>query len=279
VGNIIDAAGITFGHFAVLEGRALSYGGTVTTDANTITAPTCTTLAKATLHVITAVDNTNGGTATPSSFSVHVKSGTTDVSNSPLAGTTTPGSLYSLVVGSYSVSEDSYSPYVQSFSTGCSAGSVTLSANQDETCTITNTYPVITPTSTPTSTPVSTSTSTSTPTPTPVPVYSSGSTSSGGSTHYGCKDPKASNYEYFASSDPALCVYTNDPTSSATTSPVMSAVTVLTIATSSATTTTVAPKLPNTGYSGNDSTLWGIAILASILMLVSASLVMTLRKS
>jgi hypothetical protein len=41
VGNILDAAGITIGHFANLSGRALAFGGTVTTDANTITVPTC----------------------------------------------------------------------------------------------------------------------------------------------------------------------------------------------------------------------------------------------
>ena len=41
VGNILDAAGITLGHFANLTGRALAFGGTVTTDANTITVPSC----------------------------------------------------------------------------------------------------------------------------------------------------------------------------------------------------------------------------------------------
>jgi len=41
VGNILDAAGVTIGHFANLTGRALAFGGTVTTDAVTITVPTC----------------------------------------------------------------------------------------------------------------------------------------------------------------------------------------------------------------------------------------------
>lgn len=40
-GTIIADAGITIGHFANLTGRALAFGGTVTTDANTITVPTC----------------------------------------------------------------------------------------------------------------------------------------------------------------------------------------------------------------------------------------------
>lgn len=41
VGNILDAAGITLGNLATLVGRALAYGGTVTSDTNTITVPTC----------------------------------------------------------------------------------------------------------------------------------------------------------------------------------------------------------------------------------------------
>ncbi len=45
VGTILDNAGITIGHFANLTGRALSFAGTVTTDAVTITVPTCVTAA------------------------------------------------------------------------------------------------------------------------------------------------------------------------------------------------------------------------------------------
>lgn len=41
IGTIIDDAGIAIGHFANLTGRALAFGGTVSTDANTITVPTC----------------------------------------------------------------------------------------------------------------------------------------------------------------------------------------------------------------------------------------------
>jgi len=40
-GTIIDDAGITLGGSANLTGRALAFGGTVTTDTNTITVPTC----------------------------------------------------------------------------------------------------------------------------------------------------------------------------------------------------------------------------------------------
>jgi hypothetical protein len=48
VGNILDAAGISIGHFATLTGRALAFGGTVTTDANTIRVPTCAAFAPGT---------------------------------------------------------------------------------------------------------------------------------------------------------------------------------------------------------------------------------------
>ena len=41
VGNILDNAGITIGHFANLKGRALDFATTVTTDSDTITVPTC----------------------------------------------------------------------------------------------------------------------------------------------------------------------------------------------------------------------------------------------
>lgn len=44
-GNILDAAGINIGHFANLTGRALAFGGTVTTDADTITVPACAPFA------------------------------------------------------------------------------------------------------------------------------------------------------------------------------------------------------------------------------------------
>ena len=41
VGTILDAAGITLGQFANLSGRALAFGGTVTTDASILTVPAC----------------------------------------------------------------------------------------------------------------------------------------------------------------------------------------------------------------------------------------------
>ncbi|KKP69401.1 MAG: hypothetical protein UR67_C0007G0106, partial [candidate division CPR3 bacterium GW2011_GWF2_35_18] len=82
----------------------------------------------ATLHVIKRVINDDGGTATVSLFNLHVKPAT-------------PGTSYSLVAGTYVVSEDSYPSYLQSFSGDCAwNGSVTLIAGDDKTCIVTNTY-------------------------------------------------------------------------------------------------------------------------------------------
>ena len=44
VGSILDPAGITIGNLSTLTGRALAFGGTVTTSRNTITVPVCTPL-------------------------------------------------------------------------------------------------------------------------------------------------------------------------------------------------------------------------------------------
>jgi hypothetical protein len=41
IGTIIDDAGIALGHFANLSGRALAFGGVVSTDESTITVPDC----------------------------------------------------------------------------------------------------------------------------------------------------------------------------------------------------------------------------------------------
>ncbi len=194
VGNIFrgDSAGlsITLGHFANVLGRLLAFGSTVTTDTNTITAPSCGAPAPGNLYI---VKNVVGGTATSSDFLIHVKLAGNEVAGSPLAGTTTPGTLYLLSANTYSISEDSATSYVSTYGTDCSAdGNVVLPVGGNKTCTITNTYVA------------------------PV-VVSSGSSSGGGGggggTHYGCKDPGASNYETFAASNPAMCLYTTTASS------------------------------------------------------------------
>ncbi|MFA6386479.1 MAG: ice-binding family protein [Candidatus Paceibacterota bacterium] len=78
--------------------------------------------------------------------------------------------------GSHTVTETTDSNYTQSFSASCPDGIISLSSGVDQTCTITNTY---------------------------IQPASSG----GGGTTYGCKDPNATNYNFFSSSKPELCVY------------------------------------------------------------------------
>jgi len=138
LGTDIDPSGITMGAVATWVGRALAFGGTVTTDTGSITAPTCApTLA--TLHVIKNVVNTSGGTATPSDFMLHVMLLGIDVLGSPASGTTTPGTSYVLSPGTYVVSENANALYTSIFSGDCdSTGALTLNST-DKTCTITNT--------------------------------------------------------------------------------------------------------------------------------------------
>ena len=139
LGTDIDAPGITIGNNVGWVGRALSFGGTVTTAvADVITAPTCAS-AKATLHVIKTVINNNGGVALASSATIHVKNGSGDVTGSPQAGTVAPGSTYTLNPSSYTVSEDAMAGYAATFSGDCNAsGQVTLVAGDNKTCTVTN---------------------------------------------------------------------------------------------------------------------------------------------
>ncbi|MDP2586674.1 MAG: hypothetical protein Q8P32_02790 [Candidatus Komeilibacteria bacterium] len=100
---------------------------------------TCAGAEPATLNVIKAVTNDNGGSATASSFNLYVKLDGANVVGSPAAGAATPGTSYSLDAGTYVVSEDINALYTQSFSGDCDAGgNVTLAPGDDKTCTITN---------------------------------------------------------------------------------------------------------------------------------------------
>ena len=144
IGTIIDNSGITIGSTTTVNGRALAFGGTVTTDTDAITVPSCgAPPASATLHVFKQVI---GGTATPSLFNLHVKiSGGGDVGGSPAVGSAT-GTVYSVPAGSYTVSEDVNTSYVASFSGDCdAAGNIPLGSGDNKTCTITNTYPSVIP--------------------------------------------------------------------------------------------------------------------------------------
>ncbi len=142
-GTNIDASGITIGSTVTWTGRALAFGGTVSTTSDTITVPTCGAIppppASATLRVVKQVVNNNGGTAAAASFNLHVMLGGADVSLSPAVGVVSPGRAYTLAAGTYVVSEDANAAYTSSFSGACNAsGSVTLTAGADVTCIVTN---------------------------------------------------------------------------------------------------------------------------------------------
>ena len=90
-----------------------------------------------TLTVIKTVTNDSGGGATPGSFTIHVKSGSTDVAGSPQAGSA-QGTVYTLSGGPYTVSEDAVSGYTGDLSQCGSNGSVTVVNGQNVNCTIAN---------------------------------------------------------------------------------------------------------------------------------------------
>jgi hypothetical protein len=125
-------------------------GGSYTTSTTTVNIVmkegenwTCTyldSLREGTLTVIKHVVNDNGGSATADQWSIHVKSGASEVSGSPQPGSES-GTSYTLTGGTYNVSETGGpSAYTfTGFSGDCdSSGNVTVVAGQSKTCTLTN---------------------------------------------------------------------------------------------------------------------------------------------
>ncbi|NVN96693.1 DUF3494 domain-containing protein [Candidatus Nomurabacteria bacterium] len=150
------------------------------------------------LTVTKVVINDDGGSKVVSDFPLFV-SGTPVIS----------GHTNNFLAGTYAITETTNTGYTQTFSGDCnSSGSITLVSGSNLTCTITNND-----------------------------IHQS-SGGSGGGTVYGCKDPTATNYNYFVASNPALCVYGNS-TSAITTTPAVTTVT---------TTSVTIPKLPKTGF-------------------------------
>ena len=130
----------------------LSGGGpTGTADGATVTGvmvesgkvTTCTfadSIETGTLLVKKAVVNDSGGSASASAWSIHVKSGSTEVAGSPQPGSA-EGTTYTLVPGTYAVSETGGpSGYALTGFTGdCNGeGMVTVVAGESKTCTLTN---------------------------------------------------------------------------------------------------------------------------------------------
>ena len=128
------------GYTASFSG-ACDNNGSVTVQAGESKTCTITNDDQAgTLTVIKHVVNNDGGTATASAWSIHVKSGSSEVAGSPKTGKESPGDTYTLSAGTYSVSETGGpNGYTASFSGACdNNGSVTVQAGESKTCTITN---------------------------------------------------------------------------------------------------------------------------------------------
>ena len=235
-GSILSAKQIILQTGAVLNGRALAQTG-ITLDHNTISAAD---VSSATLNVVKHVV---GGSLASSSFNLYVKTGGVNVLFSPEVGAEAPGTSYSLASGAYVVSEDNNASYTKSFSGDCDpSGSIALVAGSSYLCTITNTY--------------------------------ISHTSGGGGIVYGCKDPTAKNYDYFVASNPALCVYTLNPSNTSNSSnysnssSVSGASNVKAVPVTTITPTlTIIPKLPNTGFPPKSNN-WFTVLFSDIIKLV-----------
>lgn len=123
LGTVIDDAGITVGANTTWTGRALAFGGTVTTDTNTISAPTTCTVATPitttpivgsfnynTITVIKQVINDNGGTAVYTDFPLFLN-------GNPVNS----GQSQSLAAGIFTVTEINKSGYTSTFTGNCDA--------------------------------------------------------------------------------------------------------------------------------------------------------------
>jgi hypothetical protein len=145
-GNIFASASISTEDGTAVDGRLLASSGAVTLINTSINAALCTATvpaASATLRVIKSVVSITGHATAPD-FLIHVKNAASnlEVSGSPLAGASDPGTLYTLPAGDYVVSEDSnpsFPTYAPSFGVDCVGGTFTLAPSQDKICTVVNT--------------------------------------------------------------------------------------------------------------------------------------------
>src|SRR5207247_9875658 len=123
-GNSVTSLSLPTGSYTITEPSPADYafasgsgtnctfsGSTATASATAATTPTNATcvlhngLRTGTLRVKKHVVNDNGGTKSAADFTPHVKSGATEVTGSPAAGSET-GTAYTLTVGTYAVSVD-----------------------------------------------------------------------------------------------------------------------------------------------------------------------------
>ncbi|MBC8059582.1 MAG: DUF3494 domain-containing protein [Clostridiaceae bacterium] len=146
VGHILALTSITAETGATVQGQLLARNGAVTLHSNTITNGFCETATipnpnpnPAILHVIKHVINDNGGTAVATNFILHVKTSSIDIASSPARGVESPGTIYTLSAGAYTVSEDAFTGYTLSYSGDSdSSGNIILASGDNKTVTITS---------------------------------------------------------------------------------------------------------------------------------------------
>lgn len=157
VGHVLAQASITATTGAIINGSLLAQTGAVTLDTNTIVNNACAATT-ATLVVIKNVINDNNGSSVASDFLINVTSNNVDVTGSPANGSAI-GTSYTLVPGTYVITEPAHSGYDLSFTGNIeSNGTVTLVAGETRTITLNNNDipPVSTDTPTPTPQPTTT---------------------------------------------------------------------------------------------------------------------------
>ena len=167
VGNIYDAAGITMGLGAALTGRALAFGGTVTTNgANTITLPTaCAALGSPTFMITKVSNGFSGAFSFTGTNGVGPQTITTVAAGVPVTGTpqtlTAPATITTITESTPPANFTLTSISCSGLGSGgtatpnLAARSVTLDAAATALgavigCTFTNTFGVIVPASIPT---------------------------------------------------------------------------------------------------------------------------------
>ena len=109
----------------------------------------------ATLHIVTVVNNTHGGLATPSTFMMHVTQNGVDVTGSPISGLGTPGRTFTLPPGTYILTNTPHADYGGKWSGSISSGGTIQLASGDNV-TVTRTMYDILPTGTTPTTPTTT---------------------------------------------------------------------------------------------------------------------------
>ncbi len=167
------------------------------------------------LTVIKHVDNSSGGSAVASQWTMNVSG--MNPSQTSFPGAESPGVKVILDAGAYSVTESNGpSGYQENYSTDCSG---TIAFGESKTCTITNIQFTPTPTNTPTNTPTFTATFTPTNTPTNTatftPTYTPTNTPTFTATFTPTNTPTRTN-TFTPSTTPSR---TNTPTNTATFTP------------------------------------------------------------